>query len=113
MSSIWSHFYIFIRCIVLLINADSIEYFQRILTDTLTVASGRHNGSLIHSPYKSCPTEKSFIELKNKIKGNYYSTFQIECICFFRLFNLFQSTYIFTPKNCMVLELNITCNTFI
>jgi len=52
---------------ILLINADSIEYFQSILIDTLTVASGRHNGSLIDSPCESCLTEKSFIELK-KIK---------------------------------------------
>lgn len=69
------------RCIVFLINADSIEYFQNILIDTLTVASGRHNGSLIQSPYESCPTEKSFIELKNKIKGNYYST-SVRLTCF-------------------------------
>lgn len=73
------------------------------------MASGRHNGSLTHSPYENCPTEKSFIVLKNKIKGNYIiQLFKLSVFVSFVL--LTGLKYIYFKKKCVVLEFNITLN---
>jgi len=64
--------YLFFRCIVLLINAKTLDEFKTIMTDILTLSMSRYCGKLTESPDCDCPSEVAKKQLLNKIKGNLF-----------------------------------------